>query len=102
MKINTVYTRNFSKIRNIQESEQILYNIFEQNVEGSTVYGLNIVSKTEQGEETEPFLLGESKELAMNVICYAYENSIKVGFLQDICKDLVVDLMNKCSIMQKN
>lgn len=89
--ITNVYKKRFSKIENMQSSEDIHYNLIELDSSDIKVYGVELIAY--RGEEQDRLTLeniSESKIWAMNIITYLYENAIKPEVALGIVNDIMV------------
>lgn len=89
--VTNVYKKRFSKIENMQSSEDIHYNLIELDSSDIKVYGVELISY--RGEEQDRLVLeniSESKICAMNIITYLYENAIKPEIALGIVNDIMV------------
>ena len=87
---NLLYKKVFSKLENIQESQEILYNLCEDPESGGKGHGIQIISKNTKGIQSRVFeKLSDSEDVVKNIITYLYENSVKIESAEYIIQDVL-------------
>lgn len=85
-----LFKRQFTYIKNIQDMENIYYNLYETDTGSKTTYGIEIISEKDNGvEETSLKQISESKSFIVNIITYLYENAIRPEYALGIVSDLI-------------
>ena len=85
-----LFKRQFTYIKNIQDMENIYYNLYETDTGSNVTYGIEIISeKDNKVEETSLKQISESKSFIVNIITYLYENAIKPECALGIVSDLI-------------
>ncbi len=94
-----LFKRQFTYIKNIQEMENIYYNLYESetDTESNITYGIEIISEKDTGvEETSLKQISESKSFIVNIITFLYENAIRPEYALGIVSDLInADFLRK-------
>ena len=92
-----LFKRQFTHINNIQDMENIYYNLYETDTGSNVTYGIEIISEKDNGvEETSLKQISESKSFIVNIITYLYENAIKPEYALGIVSDLInADFLRK-------
>ena len=89
-KTENLFKRRFTYIKDIQDTEDIYYNLYETNNASNTTYGIEIISEKNTGSEETSFKqISESKSFIVNIIKYLYENAIRPEYAFDIICDLI-------------
>ena len=90
MIIKNIYSREFSKIDNIQKRKTVNYNICEVNNGVSKIYGINISEiKMSKIKEKTVENISSNYYKVSNILQFLYENSIGIVSFKDIIEDLL-------------
>lgn len=89
VKTTNIYIKNFSTIPNVQEQEQILYNLCKTNSQNIITYGVEIVSKKRQGQQQCTLSgLSNIETRILDILKFLYENSIKPDSAPGVISDI--------------
>ncbi len=89
-KTKNIFKKTFSQIEDIQETEQIYYNLYETESQEFTAYGIEVISeKNNKVEKISLKQISDSKVFIINIITYLYENSVKPCSACGIISDLI-------------
>lgn len=90
-RITTIYKKDYSEIKNIQNRENVYYNLVKTVSEELTFYGIEIILKDSSDNPEKVCFegLSESKDFVLDVIKFLYENSIKPDSSLAIISDLI-------------
>lgn len=84
-----IYKKNFSTIPNVQEQEQILYNLCKTKSQNIVTYGVEIVSKKQQKrQQCTLSSLSNVETLILDILKFLYENSIKPDSAPAVISDI--------------
>ncbi|MDR1254022.1 MAG: DUF6514 family protein [Oscillospiraceae bacterium] len=88
MTIINVYIRDFSKIGQIQQTERILYNLTETQINLKKFYGVELISQKNEQKFIFPYHnISDSEFFVKNLLNYLYENAVKAESSKDIIED---------------
>ena len=100
-----IYSREFSQITGLQNREIITYRLCKTQEEDLTVYGIELDSLLKDEyinyKKNKKNLLERiscSKELALDILKYLYENSIR----PESAYSVVMDILNAKKFLNKN
>lgn len=86
MTTEIIYSKKFSGIPYLQEEEKITYNILSTVVDSKSIFGIKVSSNI--NNEVLIKDIAFTKEAAINILTYLYENSIKPEFVGDVVNDI--------------
>ena len=91
MKRTTVYTKQFSYLERLQEAAAICYNLLEEEGSPHPAYQLEM-EETGSGLRVLDRIdrLFSSREEAVRILTYLYENAVTVTAWRDVVEDLAI------------
>lgn len=90
IKTTTIYKRKFSKISNVQDYEQILYNLCITSENNVNLYGIEIISKRHNTKHCQLINISHSKSYILEILKFLYENAVK----PDVAPGIISDIFN--------
>lgn len=91
MHIKNIHKKEFSELSSMQKQETIDYNIVENIANDKIFYGIEIISYNKLSRVKDSFFnISDSKKFVMDLICYLYENAVKIS----TCKDIIDDILS--------
>ena len=86
MKITKIYELN----QTVGEKRTINYNLCENTIENQVIYGIEIVSFSEDKKEVEKIEnVSCEKDKVMNIITLLYENAVDITHFKDVVEDYI-------------
>ncbi len=91
MKGSKIYEKTFSEIRDWQKARTQRFALLE-NCDGRQGYGVELEEDSVWGhEQDELFPLTDSREEAMALLTFLYENCIRIADWRGVVRDLLKD-----------
>ncbi|MBR1779225.1 MAG: hypothetical protein IJ758_01825 [Clostridia bacterium] len=85
-----LFKKQFTYIKDIQDMENIYYNLYETDIDSAPTYGVEIISEKDTiREKTSLKQISDSKSFIVDIIRYLYENSIRPESACGIISDLI-------------
>lgn len=87
--VTNIYEKIFSEIFNIQEAEEISYNLCTSHSKTVTTYGVELISKKGKGSQTCTLSsISTTKKLVLEILTFLYENSVKPDSAPGVISDI--------------
>lgn len=89
--ITNIYRKEYSDIADIQQKNNVYYNLVKTISDNLTYFGIEVILKNEKANlETALFQgVSESEKNVRDILKFLYENSIKPETSVEIISDLV-------------
>lgn len=89
MKIEKIYELN----QTIAMKRKTIYNLWENEIESQTVYGIEIVVFSNNKQESSKIEnISRDKNQVINIITLLYENAVGISHFKDVVEDYISSL----------
>lgn len=85
-----LFEKNFSKLGELQECSRTVYRLVETQKSGESVYGIQLTEEREGSTRNDILDAdGLSREKAIEILTFLYENSVSVSVAREVVEDLL-------------